>query len=220
MGLSIDHFVWAASDLDHGNAIIEKIFGVQPMQGGSHPGLGTRNSLVSLGPKTYLEVIAPDLGSISPNSPGDRLRQLKAPGLMTWVYRSDGLNKLAQLTQDSLSVLTPIGPIKTQRETADGEMLAWELLFVTQHEFGGLMPFFIDWQDTAHPSLSAPYGGQCKEVRLRSPDAALLNPALNVFDVDVPVTLASEAAIEVEITTSTGNIVLTSTAETLQLALI
>lgn len=220
MGLKIDHFVWGTPDLEYGNGLIEKLFGVRPMQGGSHPGPGTRNSLVSLGPQIYLEVIAPDVGTISPNSPGDRLKQLKTPGLMTWVSRSAHLKDLAQLAQNSTSEFTLLGPIKTQRETTTNEMLTWELLFVIQHQFGGLMPFFIDWQNTVHPSLSSPSAGQFKEMRLRSPDAVLLNEALNVFDIDLRAQHANEAAIEVEIVSSTGNVVLASTPETLQLTLV
>lgn len=220
MGLTIDHFVWAAPDLDYGNSLIADMFGIAPMQGGSHPGIGTRNSLLSLGPQVYLEVIAPDLGILAPNSPGDRLRQLKTPGLMTWVSRSAQLGQLAQLAQNSSVDLTPLGPIKTQRETTAGELLAWELLFISQHQFGGLMPFFIDWQDTAHPSVSAPSGGQFKDMRLHSPDAEILNEALAVLDIDIAVQQADEAAIEVEIATANGVIILTSTPETLRASLV
>jgi len=220
VGSSIDHFVWAAPDLDSGNAAIEELFGVRPMLGGSHPGLGTRNSLIALGSQIYLEIMAPDEGILPSGSPGEKLSQLKAPGLMTWVNRSAGLTDLAKLTQRSVPKLVPVGRFKTQRETATEELLTWELLFVTQHEFGGLMPFFIDWQNTAHPSLSAPSGGQLKELLLRSPDAELLNLALDVLDVDQMVRSAEESAIEIEVVTSNGNIVLASTPETLQLQFI
>ena len=220
MNLAIDHFVWGAPDLDYGNTVIEEAFGVSPMFGGSHPGIGTRNALLSLGSQTYLEIIAPDKGKLPVNSLGEKLKQLTSPGLMTWVNRCDQLPNLAKSAANSTSNLTPVGPVKTQRETAEKQLLEWELLFIVQHQYGGLLPFFIDWKRSPHPSLSAPSGGEFQEVRLCSPHAALLNQALNELDVSTHATQANQAAIEVDITALNGNITLASTAETLQLSFI
>ena len=79
----IDHFVWGTSDLAEGCAYIEDLFGVAPKPGGTHPGLGTCNALLSLGADQYLEIMAPQ--DPPPESGGARLAALPEPGLVTWV---------------------------------------------------------------------------------------------------------------------------------------
>src|SRR5215475_4976680 len=92
----VDHIVYATPDLPLGIETAEKLFGVRATPGGQHPGLGTRNALIALGPAQYLEIIGPDRDQPAPKGPRRfGIDSLKAPRLFTWVAKGQSLEKFA-----------------------------------------------------------------------------------------------------------------------------
>ena len=138
-----------------------------PADGGPHPGGGTCNALVSFGEGAYLEIIAPDPQQAIAGTKGQRFAALPTTELLHWAVRHDDLAGLsARFTAGGLA---PRAIRDMARIAPGGQQLQWQLMGVTGHELGGLMPFFIDWQDTAHPSIAAPVVGSLDAVQLGLP---------------------------------------------------
>src|SRR5262245_53875388 len=89
----IDHLIYGARDLRAAVDEFDARFGVRAQLGGKHGGLGTHNALLALGPRTYLELIAPDPGQAAPAQPRPfGLDDMAQPGLVGWAVACDDID--------------------------------------------------------------------------------------------------------------------------------
>ena len=210
MNSRIDHFMYAVPSLDAGIQWAADTFGVEPAYGGEHIGLGTRNALLSLG-STYLEIIAPDPAqALTPGGMAEKFSQLTAGGLVTWAAEGN-LPEIAE--KFSNLNINCNGPNRTQRQTAEGELLVWDLLFPYGTEHGARMPFFIDWLACTNPRETTPMGGDFRSLSITTPDAEHLRSTMAAIDLDVEVS-SGEPSLAVAVETGRGEVLLLSTPET------
>lgn len=199
----IDHLVYATPDLASTVESLADQLGVRASPGGAHPGRGTRNALLSLGPRTYLEIIGPD-----PEQPDPPVRRwlgvdaLTAPRLTTWAAVG---HDLPMRRLDAAAVGVSLGPIREgQRQRADGSLLRWTLTEPTHLLDDGLLPFFIDWGDSPHPAASAAAGLRLRRFYAEHPDAIGVTTRLHALGLTLPVSVASAPALIAELDTPRG----------------
>lgn len=186
---AIDHLLLGVSDLEWGIAEFERLTGVRPVIGGSHPGAGTRNALVSLGEGLYLELIAPDPEQASTKPMPERLRALVRPTPIGWAIRTDDVTRTRATLARAGANVDPIVP--GSRVTPGGKTLRWETFGIVGRERDS-DPFFIHWLDPSlHPAKTSPTG--CRLVRLEvgSPNARELRQALSGLRLPVKLRQAS-----------------------------
>jgi hypothetical protein len=169
---AVDHLLLGVADLETGMAWVERITGVKAVVGGSHPGVGTRNALLSLAGEQYLEIIAPDPLQSADNFRID-LRTLTEPRLIAWAASTTDIQSLAMTGRETGH--QPVGPRDGSRTTPDGKTLRWQTLGVL-NPFGlqgaEPFPFFIEWDaDTVHPSRESPPGCEFLSFEIEHPDA-------------------------------------------------
>ena len=87
----------------------------------AHPGMGTRNALVSLGGRRTLEIIAPDPAQTAFNFQID-VRTLPDPRLVTWAAATTRSSVVSTARSAGLSVS---GPRDGSRVRPDGTTLRW-----------------------------------------------------------------------------------------------
>ena len=157
MSRSLDHLVVAARTLDEGAAYIRKQLGVECVPGGKHAAMGTHNRLLSLGPQSYLEVIAIDPEAPAPSRPrwfeldtaAMQARLAHGPALVHWVERTDDLEGEAAAYPQPLCL-----------ESFSRGAYRWRMALTTDGSFpdNGRLPTLIQW-DGPHPCAALPDRG-------------------------------------------------------------
>ena len=180
----VDHLVYATPDLQRGIETIEGQLGVKATPGGQHPGLGTRNALVALGPTSYLEIIGPDPDQPKPDGPRRfGIDDLKAPRIVRWVVKTSELEAVAVRAARSNVPLG--GVIPGSRRRPDGVVLSWRYTNPNTVAADGLVPFFIDWGSSPHPALTAAQGASLVQLRAEHPDPEGVQRMLNRLGLDL-----------------------------------
>ena len=198
---SFDHMLLGCADLEKGIDFVERALGVRAAFGGVHPGRGSRNALLALGERRYLEIIAPD--PAQPKSADVRgLSSIEAPRLIGWAAHVDDMDAVVrQLTAAKVS-FEPIHPGSRQRPS--GQMLRWKALSLRDDQ-GGLLPFFIEWsKDSPHPSKDAPAGCRLERFELATARSDELRALLLQLHLDVAVARAPRGEIRATMTGPRG----------------
>jgi len=182
---------------------VEASLGVRPIPGGRHPQFGTHNALLSLGPDTYLEVIARDPGLPAPGR--GRLVDLsegQVPRLITWVLRA---HDLASFAQGPARAAAGIGRIEEgSREQADGSLVEWLLTDPYAMPMSGAVPFLINWGNTAHPARIFPGAGTLAGLRIEHPFPEQVREALESLHTSAEVVEADDFRLTAQIQTIDG----------------
>jgi hypothetical protein len=209
-GTMMDHLLLGAADLDRGIEWVETLTGVRAAIGGSHPGRGTRNALLSLGRRQYLEIIAPDPAQ-PPESLSMNVRGLAEPRLIGWAAGTADIDDLAREIRGK--GLTIIGPRDGSRARPDGRVLEWRTLGVSATLGGGdvdPIPFFIQWTPgSVHPSQDSPKGCDLSAFEFGHADPDALLKALRQLGIEATVTQSTAARLTAILKTPKGRVVIT-----------
>lgn len=206
MTIELDHLIWAVPDLDAGVRELEERTGVRAAYGGRHSGVGTHNAVLDLGQRRYLEILAPDPSQTRFSSFGALVRDLQRPRLLSWAVRTDDVRGLAESA--NRGELRPGVVLSLSRRTPAGVTLSWRLMQMEGHDFGPIVPLFVEWRTDEHPSCQAPTGCELKSLAIQTPNADELRSHLGVVGLTPDVRDADEAELRAEISSPAGTFTL------------
>jgi hypothetical protein len=168
---AFDHLIVAAATLEQGEDFIESRTGARPQRGGKHVAMGTHNSVLKLGPRTYLEVIAIDPDGIAPararwfelDRPEMQAQLRASPRLVNWAARTGDVEGARRAF--------PVDP-GPAHAMSRGEF-HWHITIPDDGHLpgGGVLPTLIKWPDAQHPTDAMP------DARVRLATLAASHPA-------------------------------------------
>ncbi|MEO0468004.1 MAG: VOC family protein [Bacteroidota bacterium] len=166
MAYPIDHIVCAVPDLDAAVQQLTTILGIDIVPGGKHPDQGTHNALFGLGDGIYFEVLAVDHENTAVAAPRwmgiDFIQDMR---ITRWALKShDAAADAAQLGRDDLTSIH-----QGSRRKTDGSLLQWELSLPLAEPEVEVLPFFVDWGSSVHPTESLPQQAKLKEMEILHP---------------------------------------------------
>jgi Glyoxalase-like domain len=201
----VDHLVWAGQNLEQEIERVELLTGVRAVAGGRHPGEGTRNALIRIGPGRYLELIGPDPSQPAPAHPRwFGLDELAAPRLITWAAKCDDLNQRAAAAH---AAGIELGQVRRgQRELSDGQVISWRLTYPNMQLGAGLVPFLIDWGQSRHPSQTAPGDVELVDLWGEHPEPSTILEMLRHLGLELRVIPGAVPALIAQFDTPRGRV--------------
>jgi hypothetical protein len=201
--MRIDHLVYSTIDLEESILHLERRLGVRAAPGGRHPGRGTRNALIALSDRSYLELVGPDPTQAPPTVPRwFGIGGLEVPRLVTWAVEHADLDALAARARERGVLLGPVA--SGSRQGPDGSDVRWRFTDPATVVADGIVPFFIDWGDSPHPAAAAPRGPELLSLRAEHPEPTGVRHALAALGLELPVERGPAPALIATLRTARG----------------
>ena len=202
---SLDHIVYAVSDLDLASKELEQKLGVAPIFGGHHTTEGTKNALINLKDGMYLELIA-----IDHNNKNIIQNRWMGVDLLTKNQITRFALTSEDLAKDSITLKKydpTMGVLKKgSRYTASGHTLQWELLMPLPTPEVDLIPFMLDWSKSdTHPHKVLPdMGCTLIEMYATHPTPEKITPILEALGYDLRIEKSNQTTIHITLDTPNG----------------
>ena len=202
--IALDHLLLGIADLSQGIDWVQEQTGVRASMGGRHPGAGTRNALLSLGSRQYLEILAIDPEQIQAGWMADLVRNVIIPRLVAWAVAVPEIDSVVRKAASAGYRIE--GPNAGARLTPHGSELRWKTARINS-DLGNVIPFFIEWdRGIVHPSEDSPPACRLERLEISHPEPSRVSEMLANLAISASVSLANTPGITALIDTPKGQV--------------
>lgn len=195
----IDHIVYTVPNLEAAMDWFEEISGIRPAFGGYHTTQGTKNAVVNLGNKCYLEILAADATNQAVKPPRWMgVDCLEIPQFTRWSLKSTNLPKDSAILK---RYDAKMGRIESgRRKMTNGNLLTWQMIMPLATPQIAIMPFMTDWQNSeVHPTDTMPNQCELISMHFTHPTPNLLLPSFKDLAIDLDIVQQENKSIKAKI---------------------
>jgi len=201
---TIDHLVYAVTDLDAAIANFEKKTGIRPVFGGYHTTKGTKNALVHLGKQCYLELLAIDENNTAIKAPRWMgIDFINENQITRWALQSTDLQRDSDVLKSYDELLGEISG--GERQTSSGDLLKWQMTLPLSSPAVDLLPFFLNWENsTAHPTDHLAQACELIQLKMTHPNPTAIQNIFAKLNINIDLVQAAKTSIRAMIKTPNG----------------
>jgi len=204
----IDHIVYAVPHLDTAIDKVEKLLGIRPTIGGRHLSRGTKNALLNLGNRQYLELIAKDSTNTTfKGTAWMSVDTIKQPTMVRWSILSNNLYKDQEILEVHGQRRGP--SFRGSRKTPTGQTLAWDMILPSLESKVDIVPFMTDWSSSdTHPTDALPSALELEALICYHPNPSYIQPIFDHLEIDLIIQESDDIAIKARIASPNGIVIL------------
>ena len=201
---TIDHLVYSVPNLEKAIIDFENLTGIRPTFGGYHTTRGTKNAVVNLENKCYLEILAIDEENKNVSAPRWMGVDFIDNAQMTrFALKSDDLRNDSVILQKYNPQMGEING--GQRKTSNGKMLTWEMILPLAAPAVDIVPFMTDWRKSeVHPTDSMTEECTFIGFKFTHPNPEIIIAVLNGLGMNAEVSKGEKVEIKAIINSPKG----------------
>lgn len=203
----IDHIVYAVPDLEEACDYLEGTLEVKPVFGGYHKTKGTKNALLNLGDRCYLEILAIDKANDSiTESRWMGVDLITESQITRWAINSNSLvDDQKKLREYNVNMGEIFGG---SRETPSGGLLQWEMILPLASPTIELAPFMVNWSPSSiHPSEALANECSLIDINFSQSKSESTEKLFTDLGIDSHIHHSTESKIVIQIKTPSGKII-------------